>query len=532
MSTHNVNVQQNVDVEANPNPQNNNVDFEKVEPTVSIGASLAATESDPHGSRPACFSSLLQECLFVLTTTVAVGQSSIFSGAILCMTNFIAEDLNMTAAEVSWINAAQTLVAGTFLLFFGRVADLFGRRLLFLSSLAFFSICLLITGFATNAIYMNVFCGLLGLSSAASVPPAIGKLGAVYDRPCRRKNRAFACFSAGNPVGFVLGAFISGVVMQISTWRAAFWVMAVIYFLFALAAWWTTPLDAEQSLGGLNLETFVKFDLLGALLAVAGIAMFTASLTLGGDAPEGWKTPYVIALLVVGVVLIAGFIYWQSVFRYPLMPLKVWTDRNFTLVVAVLCLGFYGFSGNLFWLTLMWQRIDQTTPLMNAVQLLPAGIAGILVNILAALIMHRISNKLIMTIGAVSQVIACALFSAIYTDISYWALVFPALLFSVLGQDLEFTVANMYVMSSLSKEQQSVAGGLFNTVTRLAATVGLGVQTSIYNSAGGTAAGKGALSYRPYQATFWVSLVGASLAVFLVPFLTIGRQGGRKKTRR
>jgi MFS family permease len=514
-----------VDVEAHGHsPQ-----IEKVESAVSIGASLAAVESDPYGSRPTCFNSLFQECLFVLTTTVAVGQSSIFSGAILCMTNAMGEDLNMTAAEITWISAAQTLAAGTFLLFFGRVADLFGRRLLFLLSLAFFSIFLLITGFATNAYFLDVFCGLLGLSSAASVPPAIGKLGAVYNKPSRRKNRAFACFSAGNPVGFVLGAFISGVTMQISTWRTAFWVMAVIYAFFFLAAWWTTPLDTEQTLGGLNMETFVKFDLLGALLAVGGIAMFTASLTLAGDAPKGWATPYVIALLVVGLVLTLGFIYWQSVFRYPLMPLKVWKDRNFTLVVSVLCLGFYGFFGNLFWLTLLWQRINRLSPIMVAVHLLPAGIGGILVNFLAALIMHRVSNKLIMIVGAVSAVIASALFSAIYTSISFWALAFPALLFSVLSQDLEFTVTNMYVMSSLPSDQQSVAGGLFNTVTRLVATVGLGIQTSIYNSAGGSAVGAGALMYRPYQATFWVSLGGAVLALFLVPFLTLGAQGGRKK---
>jgi hypothetical protein len=166
---------------------------------------------------------------------------------------------------------------------------------------------------------------------------------------------------------------------------------------------------------------------------------------------------------------------------------------------------------------------------MNAVQLLPAGIGGILVNGIAAMIMHRISNKVIMGVGAVSSVIACALFSAIFEPISYWALPFPALLFSVLSQDLEFTVTNMYVMSSLPKDQQSVAGGLFNTVNRLMATVGIGIQTSIYNSAGGSASGVGAVQYRPYQTTFWVSLAGSVVACFFVPFLTIGRQGSRKK---
>jgi len=264
------------------------------------------------------------------------------------------------------------------------------------------------------------------------------------------------------------------------------------------------------------------------LLAVAGIAMFTASLTLAGDAPKGWRTPYVIALLVVGLVLVGGFIYWQSIFRYPLMPLQVWKDRNFSLVVSVLCLGFYGFIGNTFWLTLMWQRIYHRSPLMIAVHLLPAGIGGILVNLIAAIIMHRVSNRLIMIVAAFSGAVSTALLSATSVSISYWALTFPSLLLAVLSQDLEFTVTNMYVMSSVPSDQQSVAGGLFNTLTRLVATIGLGIQTSIFNSAGGSASGPGAYHYRPYQATFWVSMVGGVLALFLVPFLTIGMQGGRK----
>jgi predicted MFS family arabinose efflux permease len=183
----------------------------------------------------------------------------------------------------------------------------------------------------------------------------------------------------------------------------------------------------------------------------------------------------------------------------------------------------------MFWLSLLWQRINGMTPLMVAVHMLPAGIGGVLVNVLSAMIMHRVSNRLIMLVGAGAQIIACALLSAFGTSISFWALAFPALLCSVLSQDLEFTVTNMYVMSSMPSEQQSVAGGLFNTVTRLVSTIGFGIQTSIYNSAGGTAEGPGSLRYRPYQATFWVSLVGAVFALFLVPFISIGRQGARKK---
>ena len=87
-------------------------------------------------------------------------------------------------------------------------------------------------------------------------------------------------------------------------------------------------------------------------------------------------------------------------------------------------------------------------------------------------------------------------------------------------------------MSALPSEQQSIAGGLLNTVSRLSAAIGLGIQTSIYTNAGGGAAAsspQGITSYRPYQSTFWVSVVGAFLALLFLPFLTIGRQGARNK---
>jgi MFS family permease len=320
------------------------------------------------------------------------------------------------------------------------MADLFGRRMQLLLSFVSFTIFMVVAGFATSAVYVDVFSGLIGVSCAASVPPAIGKLGAVYEKPSWRKNRAFACFSAGYPVGFVLGAFISGIATQVASWRAVFWVLAVIYFFFTIAAWWTVPPDTEQRLGGFNKETLVQFDFLGAFLAVVGLATFTASLTLAGDASSGWSTPHVPALLVIGVVCIAGCLYWQRICKHPLMPLHIWKDKNFTLLVSILCLGFYGFTGNLFWIALVFQRIDGDSPLMTAVKLLPAAIGGICVNITAALIMHRVSNKLLMYVAATSLVIASALWSAIAADISYWALSFPALLFSVVGCDFQFTV--------------------------------------------------------------------------------------------
>ncbi|KAK5951882.1 hypothetical protein OHC33_007175 [Knufia fluminis] len=521
-------------------------------PEATLGIPLQTTTSaasDPYGSRPACFNNLLSECLFVVTTAFAIGQTAILQGVLTVMTSRIQQGLDMNSSEVTWLVAGMSLTSGTLLLFFGRVADLFGRRNLLIYSMASFTIFMLITGFSQNAIMAEIFLAFSGISCASVVPPAIGKLGAIYEKPSRRKNRAFACFSAGNPVGYVLGALIGGIVTNIASWRACFWVVAVIYAFLTVAAWFTTPLDAEQALGGLNIETMKQMDWLGALLAVGGIALFTASFTLAPDAHNGWSTPYVIAMLIVGIILIAAFLYWQSIFKHPLMPLRVWRDRNFSLLIASLCLNFYGFNGNFFWATLGWQRAYVNSPLEVAVKILPAAIGGIIVNLAAALLMHRVSNKLLMMVAAAAAVVSCALWSPTSKSISFWALAFPAQLFAVTGVDIAFCVTNLvchslplfdlvrstnarssqYVMSSLPLDQQSVAGGMFSTVTRLASTVGLGISTTVFASAGGTTEVSRDVPWRPYQSTFWVSLVGAVLGLALTPFLTIGKQGHRQK---
>jgi MFS family permease len=170
------------------------------------------------------------------------------------------------------------LSSGAFLLFFAKVADAFGRRSLLSFAMAAFAISSLIAGFASNAMYLDVFCGLLGLWSAAAVPPAVGILGAAYSVPSKRKNKAFACFSAGNPVGFVMGSIFSGVAAHLFSWRASLWLLAMIYICFSIAAIWTVP-KTQASIEKMSWDVLRRFDVFGILLSIAGIALFCASLT-------------------------------------------------------------------------------------------------------------------------------------------------------------------------------------------------------------------------------------------------------------
>jgi MFS family permease len=148
-------------------------------------------------------------------------------------------------------------------------------------------------------------------------------------------------------LGFVFGAILSGLFTQLFNWRAAFFLLAIVYFCISVVAVFTVPKDTTTK-QTLDSGTIKKLDLPGTAMTILGIGMFCAALryvnwvglvlrqlmtcSLGSDAPQGWKTPYVLVLLIVGVLLIAAFIIWEIKNPYAMIPMSIFKDRDFSLV--------------------------------------------------------------------------------------------------------------------------------------------------------------------------------------------------------
>lgn len=275
--------------------------------------------------RPDCFNSTIREVLFVLTCTMAIAMPAYVAGMITVISSFVGRDLNMSTAEITWLTSATSLSSGAFLLFFGGVADLFGRKIMFIVSMVLFAVFSMVAGFANNAIALDVLNGVMGLFSASAVPPAVGLLGIVYEKPSKRKNWAFACFSGGNPLGFVFGTIFSGVATNTFNWRASYYLLAIIFLFFSILGWFIVPRDPTDK-QPFNWETLRRFDVVGVLLTIGGIGMFSAALSLGEDAGQGWRTRYVLALLIIGAALMISFVFWELRISHPLVPMWMWKD--------------------------------------------------------------------------------------------------------------------------------------------------------------------------------------------------------------
>ncbi|KAK6004249.1 hypothetical protein QM012_009099 [Aureobasidium pullulans] len=484
---------------------------------------------NPEG-RPSCFKSTTQEVLFVLTATMAIAMGAFLSGAVSVISASVGRDLGMTTAEITWMSSANTLAGGAFLLLFGRLADCFGRKSLFVGSLFIFAVFSLAAGFCKTPIAIDVLNGLMGLMTAASVPPAQGLLGTIYEKPSRRKNAAFACFSAGNPLGFVFGTIFSGIASDIFNWRASFFLLAIIYLVFSVLAVFTVPKDTTAK-EPFTWETFQKLDPIGVILTIAGVGMFCAALSSGDTAPQGWKTSYIIAMLIVGALLIVAFVFWENYYPHPLVPMSIWLDKNFSLLMIVLLLGMMAFSVAEFFLALYMQEVWRWSPLTTAVHLLPMAIMGIIVNVVAAFVMHKISNKALMLTGCFGYLLAFTLIAVNTVHSSYWAFCFPSFLLAVVGADLEFNVANLYVASSMPVHQQSIAGSIVQTITKLCQSIGFGIGTAVFNAVGSSAkpGGRWDVATKPYSAVFWFAAAASGVSIVFAMFLTIGTQGGKEK---
>ena len=205
--------------------------------------------------------------------------------------------------------------------------------------------------------------------------------------------------------------------------------------------------------------------------------------------------------------------------------------------MLLIVLGFLSFTCSCFWIALYLQRVLVLSPLKTGLYLIPQAISGLIVNLIAAFALSRVDNRILMFLGSISYVLCTVLFALMSSTSSYWAFIFPGLIISVVGADLHYNVANMYVLSSMDKELQSTAGGVFNTVLQLGTGIGLGITTAVWNSVTGE---KGEvrsgvadaveleMMERGYRAVFWTLCGFAGLSIVGQWSLDLGRQGHMK----
>ncbi len=231
--------------------------------------------------------------------------------------------LDISNADRQWIVTAYTLTFGGFLLLGGRIADYFGRKRTFMIGLIGFAGASALGGAAVNEGMLFGARALQGVFGALLAPAALSLLTVTFTEP-KERAKAFGVFGAISGGGAAIGLISGGVLTQYASWRWCLFVNVPIAVFALLAA---IPIVRESKAQGNT-----RYDVPGAILATLGLVAlvygFTEAAKPHGASTNGWAAPLTISMLVGAVVLLTGFLWWESKIRNPLLPLRVLLDRN------------------------------------------------------------------------------------------------------------------------------------------------------------------------------------------------------------
>ncbi|KAE9374682.1 MFS general substrate transporter [Stipitochalara longipes BDJ] len=464
--------------------------------------------------RPEAFGSVWAEIVFVFSISMSQVLSEYFVSGFTVILPTLVRDLDIPAASSTWPASAFSLAVASFLLIFGRAADMFGGYPVYVAGMIWLTVWSLIAGFSTNEIMLNLCRALQGLGPAAFLPSSVMVLGSIY-RPGPRKNLVFSIYGASAPLGFFIGIFFAGVTGEYTSWGWYFWIGAILAAITTLTAYLTIPSDVQEKR---DTPSKIKMDWLGAVLIVCGLILFTFAVIGSSHAPQQWRTPYIYTLFIVGSLMLLAAAYVEArVATQPLLPASLFKVPCMPALVVALFFTYGSLGVFLLYATFYMENVMGASPLQVVAWYAPMALGGCLIATFGGFVLHLLPGTILVIISGISWIVAPILFAVAPQGASYWAYIFPSMIFATVGIDITFNVANIFITTSLPRKQQGLAGAVIMLLLHLGIAVMLGF-ADIVNTY--TLASMG--MRRSYHAVFWFEVACASAAlVILVLFVKI-----------
>ncbi|KAI1425486.1 major facilitator superfamily transporter [Xylaria sp. FL1777] len=440
------------------------------------------SESGKEDEPPLPFSKV--RCIaLVATVTGASFLNTLSSQAVVIVLPTIGRDLNIPDSRLQWIVSAYALTFGTFLLLWGRIADIYGKRDIFIWGSAFVAATLIANPFLPNEIAFDLFRGLQGLGAAANVPTAIGILGVTFP-PGKAKNYAFSAYASGAPLGSVFGNLIGGGIASATSWKWVFGTLGALGVVVTVAGFFFIP-SPPPSLGPekKGLVLLKSVDWLGGFLVTTGLLALLFALTEGNVV--GWGTPWVPVLIVVALILLGIFYAWQwyqenRTTRRPLIKVSIFKNRRFCAGLGIMALFFSSFNNFIVYATYFFQDYQGLGPLDTTLRFIPTGVTGTLVAFIVSRLISRVPTWILLVCANTAMSVSCLLFAVpLPRSTSYFAFGLPAFILSVIGADITWPCLTLFTSKSLSQEDQALGGGLINASAGVGRAIGLAIDTAI-----------------------------------------------------
>ncbi|KAI9433579.1 MFS general substrate transporter [Lactarius indigo] len=468
---------------------------------------------------------IVAACTSSLMMTIALGPS------VSILLPYAGKDLHIQKESLQWIVNAYSISSACFLLLCGRLADLYGRKRVWLSGYSILAVFSIGAGFAQSSMVLDILRGVQGLGAAALIPASLGILAKAFP-PGPSRPIAFATFSAGAPIGGVFCNVVGGVLTQLTepTWRSPMFLFAGVSFAWTILGFFVFEEDEPST------EEDRRVDWIGAALITAGLVLIVFVLSDSPSARKGWKNPHIIALFVVGVLLVIVFVAWQYYLERrlenpdlprtlwtapPLMKPSMWTRAHgrFAVMQIIACVNSAAFACWLVWVQLYYQTYLGLAPIQTMPRMLPLFFVGTGAGVFVAFTIGRIDVVYIVATGTLMTACADLLFAVIDPSAPFWAFAFPSACLVALGADFTFAAGTIFIAKVSLPHEQSVAGALIQAMTQIGSAIGVSVSTIVFNGVLGAQSNRPGVvpdaQLKAYKAAMWTGFAFGLLCTIL-----------------
>jgi EmrB/QacA subfamily drug resistance transporter len=381
-------------------------------------------------------------------------------------------DLDFSRENLAWIPNAYALTFGGFLLLGGRMADLLGRRRLFMAGLGVFGIASLMGGFSGSEGQLIAWRAVQGLGAALLAPSALSMVTNMFTEGAER-NKALGVWGAVSGSGGAAGVLLGGVLTEYAGWEWVLWVNVPIVIIAAFLA----PRLLDES----KVESETRhFDALGAVVITAALSILVFSLV--DTVSAGWGSTQTIGLLALSLALIVVFVAIEQRSVSPLVPFRIFRLRTLTGANVIgLMLGASLFS-MFFFLSRYMQEVLQYSALKTGLSYLPLALVIVVSAGVASQLVTKLGFKPVLLAGLVLITIGLLWFTQLPSDGVYLEDVVAPMVIAAFGLGFAFVPVTIAAVSGISQDDSGLASGLINTSQQIGGALGLAVLATIANT--------------------------------------------------
>jgi EmrB/QacA subfamily drug resistance transporter len=381
----------------------------------------------------------------------------------------IKSDLGFSQTNLQWVITAYAILFGGALLLGGRLADLLGRRRLFMAGLGLFAASSLLCGLAWSEGSLIAFRALQGLGGALLAPAALSLLMTTFTEG-RERNLALGIYGAASGSGAAAGVLLGGLLTSYLSWPWIFFINVPV----GAAAIALTPLLLTESRAGLAHR---HFDVPGAASITAGLMLLVYAMTRA--ATDGWASATTLALIGGASVLVLAFVAIELRSPSPLLPPRIFRLRTLASANAAMAIvGAVTFS-EFFLLTLYLQDVLHYSAVQSGVAFAAFALTVVVVSNLAQAIVGRIGVRPTLSAGLLISAASVAMLTRLPVDGHYFWDLFPAFVLGGAGLGLSFVPVTIASLTGVERSDAGVAAGLVNTSRQIGGAIGLAAASTI-----------------------------------------------------